>query len=379
MSRFANLPRVGAAIVLLMVLAALGLGLTQANHIRDGRSLPGHNDPSRNDLTLYRAIVDRVKHGQDYDSAAVAEQRAGHYPLKPFIVVRPPALAIMLSWLPNEQVRDLSLAALGVVTMIACTRRLRALLPDEGVLPLTAIVLLLFSGVGSPLEGGLVSTFKQVHGAPTPGLPGGLSLLHESWAGLLIALSFILRTEKRFAASVVLGLLVALIRELAMPYLAVMAVIALMERRRWEALAFAGALAISLGALALHAQALTGLVRPDDLKSPGWVKFGGWNFILATTKWNLIAIAAGKWIAVILAPLALLGSLRFKGPFGLRLAAILFGYASGFMIIGRPENDYWGMLILPMSSIGLAISPWALIDLGKRLIAKDAGPIPATA
>ncbi len=377
MSRFANLSRVGAAIVLLVFLAVMGLGLTQANHIRDGRSLPGHNDPSRNDLTLYRAIVDRVKHGQSYESAAVAEQRAGHYPLKPFLVVRPPTLAVMLSWMPTEQVRDLSLAALGVVAMIACTRRLRAILPQHGVLTLAPIVLLLFSGVGAPLEGGLVSTFKQIQGAPSPGLPGGLSLLHEAWVGLLIALSFILRTEKRFAVSVALAFLAALMRELAMPYLAVMAAIALMERRRGEALAFAVALAVSLGALALHAQALSGLVRPDDLKSPGWLKFGGWNFILATTKWNLIAIAAGKWIAFLLAPLALLGSLRFKDPFGLRLAAILFGYTAGFMVIGRPENDYWGLLILPMSSIGLAIAPWSLIDLGRRLLAR--GPAPAAA
>ncbi len=379
MSRFANLPRLGVAIVLLVFLAALGIGLTQANHIRDGRSVPGHSDPKNNDLTLYRAIVDHVKHGEPYESAAVREQRKGHYPLRPFIVVRPPTLAVMLSWAPSEQICDLSLAALGVITMIACTLRLRASLPQFGVLTLATIVLLLFSGVGAPLEGGLVSTFKQIPGAPGPALPGGLSLLHEAWAGLLIALSFVLRTEKRYAVSVALALLAALMRELAMPYLAVMAVTALMERRRGEAAAFAAALAISLVALAAHAQALSGLVRPDDLKSPGWVKFGGWNFILATTKWNLIAIGVGKWIAFLLVPMALLGSLRFKNPFGLRLAAILFGYTAGFMVIGRPENDYWGLMILPMASIGLAIAPWAVADLGRRLITKDPAPAPVPA
>ncbi len=367
MSRFANLTRRGSAIILLLVLAVLGLGLTQAWHIRDGQSLHRRDNPERNDITLYRAIVERVKRGEAYEAAAVAEQRIGHYPLKPFVVVRPPALAVALSWLPNEPVRDLSLSALGVVTMVFCTRRLREMLP--GRLTLTPIVLLLFSGVGSPLTGGLLFSVGR-----TP----GLSLLHEAWAGLLITLSFVLRTDRRFAWSVALGLAAALVRELAMPYLAVMAVIAFFERRRWEALAFAAALAVALVALAVHAQTLAALVRPDDIGSPGWIRFGGWNFVLATTKWNLIAIAAGKWIAVILAPLSLLGAVRFKTGFGLRLAAILFGYAAGFMIIGRPENDYWGLVTVPIGAVGLAIAPWALFDLVRPLWLGDPRPVPAT-
>ncbi len=367
MSRFANLSRLGSIIVLLVLAVVIAAGVTQATHIRDGQSLHRRDDPERNDITLYRAIVERVRHGQPYEAAAVAEQRIGHYPLRPFIVVRPATLAVMLSWLPNEHARDLSLSALGVVTLLFCVRRLRAILPGKWAL--TPIVLLLFTGIGSPLTGGLLSTVGR-----TP----GLSLLHEAWAGLLITLSFILRTDRRFGAAVVLGFLAALIRELAMPYLAVMATIALMERRRGEAAAFAAALAVSLGALALHAQALAPLVSPRDIGSPGWVRFGGWNFVLATLKWNLVPIAVGKWSAVLLAPLSLLGALRFKDGFGLRLAAILLGYAAGFMIIGRPENDYWGLLTVPISAVGLAIAPWAVLDLVRPLWAGDPKPVPAT-
>jgi hypothetical protein len=362
LSRFTNISRAGAAIILLILLAALGIGALESSQIRDGRPLPGQNDPTRNDLALYRAIVDHVKAGESYESAAVREQRKGDYPLKPFVVVRPPVLATLLSWLPNEQSGDLSLAALGVITIVTCVQRLKAMLPQNGVYTTALIVLLLFSGVGSPVEGSLLSIFtnSEARGGSSA---LGLSLLHEAWAGLLIALSFILRTEDRFVAAVAVALMAALIRELAMPYLAVMAAIALMERRRVEAAAFLGALALSLGALALHAHALSALVRPDDIRSPGWVRFGGYNFILATAKLNLVAVMAGAWATVILVPFSLLGSVRFKNPFGLRLAAILFGYTAGFAIIGRPENAYWGLMIIPMASMGLAIAPWALTDL----------------
>jgi hypothetical protein len=377
MNRLANLSRPGAAVVASLFLALLGLGFTQSGHILDARAFASGSQPNFDDLSLYRVIVDHVRAGEPYEPVAVREQRIGHFPLKPFVVVRPPALAIMLSWLPNEQTRDLSLSALAGITMIAANRRLRTMLPAKGMLAPAAIALLLFSGIGAPLEGGLLSTVKQMSGLQGPALMVGLGLLHEAWAGLLIALSFVLRTQTRFAASVCLGLAAALIRELAIPYLAVMAVIALMERRRGEALAFAGALAVSLGALALHAHAVSGLVRPDDLKSPGWVRFSGWNFILAMSTVNLIAVVAGKAASVVLVPLSLLGALRFKDPFGLRLAAILLSYFTGFMIVGRPENEYWGLLIIPLASIGLALSPWAMCDLGERLMTKSGASRPA--
>jgi hypothetical protein len=343
LSRFASLPRTAAAAALLALAGLIALGLWLQNRPEP----PGPGGGSR-DVALYRAIVGRVKTGQPYEAAAVAEHRAGLYPLKPFVVVRPPLLAEALARLPDERTGDRLLAALAAAVIVAWTLRLRAALPGPAGLALSALAV--FTGVNASLDG------------------GGASLFHETWAGLLIALSLAARSERRFAAAVALGLLAALVRELALPYLLVMAAIALAERRRTEAAAFAGAAAAALAALALHARALAPLVGAHDLASPGWVRLGGWAFVLATTRWNLLVVAAGPWMAALVAPLGLAGALGWKDPAGLRLATVLFGYTLGFMAVGRPENQYWGLLVSPLLGVGLALALPALADLGRRAL-----------
>jgi hypothetical protein len=195
---------------------------------------------------------------------------------------------------------------------------------------------------------------------------------HETWAGLLIALSLALRTDKHFWAAVALGLLAALVRELAMPYLLVMALIAAMERRRTESIAFALTLALALAALAWHAHQVMALTNPGDMASPGWLSLGGWFFVLATVKWNAIVAVIGAWSAAIIFPLAIVGAGGWRGGGGLRLLTLLVGYALGFMVLGRPENRYWGLMTAPLVGIGLALAPWALIDLSRRALARTA-------
>ena len=342
-SRFASLPRSAAIAILAGIAALVALGLA----LSFGQTAPKPGGaPGASDLALYRTVVQRVRAGEPYEQAVVAAQRAGHYPLKPFVVVRPPLLAEALARLPNEVAGDILLAVLAAATAGAWVIRLRSLWPRP--LWLAASAAGLFTGVGAVMFG------------------GGASLFHDAWAGLFIALSLALRTEKRFAAAVLVGLLAALIRELAIPYLLVMAMLALVERRRLEGAVFAGAAALALVALAWHAQAVMTLTTPADPASQGWVRLGGWGFVLATMRWNLLAIAAGGWVAAIIAPLALAGAAGWKDGTGLRLTALLFGYVLGFLAIGRPENSYWGLLIAPLAAVGLCLAPMALGDLVRR-------------
>jgi hypothetical protein len=341
--RFADMPRAVAAGLLTLIVILIALGLW----------LPGAQSPVRlatgdNDVALYRAVVERVRTGDGYEAAAVAEQRARDYPLKPFVVVRPPALAIALSRLPDERTGDFLLALLAAGVIAAWAYRLHAVQP--GSMWLAGMALTLFTGVGSTMAG------------------GGASLFHEAWAGLLIALSLALRTEKRFAAAVLIGLLAAVTRELAMPYLLVMALLALVERRRLEAVCFAAGLGVALALLAFHARAVMSLVNPGDLASPSWVQLGGWGFVLKTVRWNLLATLIGAWPAAIILPLSLVGAAGWKNTSGLRLAALLLGYTLGFSAIGRPENDYWGLLIAPLVAVGLCLAPMALGDLVRRAL-----------
>jgi len=303
-------------------------------------------------VPLYAGIVAKVRAGQPYEQTAVAAQRAGGFPLRPFVTVRPPALAVLMARAPDLATANLIMKGLALAVLAAWTFRLWP--AARGPMWLAWTPLALFTGLAWAI----------------PGLT--LGLFHECWAGLLIALSLVLRTEKRFAAAAAVGLLAALIRELAMPYLLVMAALALVERRRGEALAFGLALAASLAALAAHAWQVLSLTTPHDLASPGWVKFGGWAFVMATAQWNLLALLLGKAFTAVIVPLALLGAAARKDGLGLRLAALTGGYTLGFLVVGQPNDFGWGFVVAPLMAVCLTLSPLALRSLGRSALTHPA-------
>ena len=333
---YARFSKSGARTALALVAVLFVLGLPTGA----GRPPASHASSGPKDFALYRAVIQRLRRGEPYPLAAVEEQRARGYPLRPFLVVRPPALAVMLSWAPNL-ITPFAIEILLVVAAVGVwAARLRRSMPQARTIGWT--VLLVFTGAVSGMSS-LAAT-----------------LIHEVWAGLLVALSLALRTERRFAAAVALGLLAALVRELAIPYLAVMASFAAAERRLREAAAFGAALAASGLALWLHAQAIDALVAGRDLASPGWVRFGGWPFVAQAGSWNVIGACLGPWVRALLIPAALIGAYAWPDK---RLVAILAGYVAGFTVIGRPENYYWGLLIAPLVGVGIALAPAAFGDL----------------
>jgi hypothetical protein len=359
--RFAGLPSPAAigVLVLLAALIALGVALPAPRLSNDlSHGLPaglatgpagqGAHAPQSINVPLYSGIIARVRAGQPYETAAVAAQRAGGFPLRPFVTVRPPALAVIMARLPDLATANLLMRLLALAVLVAWTIRLAP--AGRRRLWLAWSPLVVFTGVAWAI----------------PGLTFGL--FHECWAGLLIALSLALRTDRRFLAAVVVGLLAALIRELAMPYLLVMALLALAERRRVEALAFAVALGISLAALGLHAAAVMSLTTPHDLASPGWVKLGGWPFVMATAQWNLVVVLLSGWAAAATIPLALIGAAGSKNALGVRLTALLVGYTLGFTVIGQPNDFGWGFVVAPLIGVGLALSPLALGDLWRSAV-----------
>ncbi|MGH7023760.1 MAG: hypothetical protein ACREEB_09235 [Caulobacteraceae bacterium] len=344
----ATLPPLAARAVLLVLALVIALGLIPASRFGRAATPPtaqaaatAQARPRGSDADFYRAVIRRMKKGEPYEVAAVSEQRAEGYAVRPFLTVRPPLLATLLSWEPSETFGAVVQGLLALAVIVAWSLRLRK--PDSKRTVWKAF--LIFTGVAAALTG------------------GSSSLFHELWAGLLIALSLALRTEKRFVAAVVLGLLAALIRELALPYLIVMAGSALMERRRIEAVSFAAAFVIAIGALALHAQAAIALENSHDSASPTWLALGGWPFLLATAKWNVMTVVVGGWLTAALVPLAVIGAAsRTEDP---RLLVLVAGYSAGFLIVGRPENYYWGLVIAPLMGVGLALAPAALIELGR--------------
>lgn len=295
--------------------------------------------PGTTDAGLYRAIVSRVRSGQDYETAAVAEHRRLGYPLRPFVVVRPPALSTFLAILPQPGWAIALYAGLTITVVIVWWRRISA---SNGELKRRRLILI--AGLSSGVATALFTSPATIY-------------FTETWSGLLIALSLGLRTDDRYMGSVLTGLAAGVLRELAIPFLALMSVLALMERRRGESAAFLAATLIALALLAFHGLKVNALANPQDLASPGWVKFGGLPFVLKAFSLNIMSGAFGLWVAAMLAPLCLFGAWVFDGSAGLRLFATLGSYLVGFSIIGRPENDYWGFLIAPLVGLCAVVGP----------------------
>jgi hypothetical protein len=347
--RFAGL-KARSALALIAALAGLILiGLA------GGARPPAASRSGPADLALYQRIIDDVRSGQSYYAAAVREQRAGAYPLRPFLAVRPPTLALALAALPSDAARRLSISFLALAVLLAWGWRFARLW--RGPTQVAAALVVLCTGVA-------------------PSLAGPSYALHECWAGLLIALSLALRRPGRWIASLTVGLAAVSVRELAAPYLLVMAVLAWRDGKRGECAAWSAGLLAFLAGMAFHAAAVQPLLRPGDLASPGWIGLGGWPYLLTLLQWNAPLVAAPHWALAVVAPFAVLGLLARGGPLGDRLALTVLGYAAAFLIVGRPDNSYWGLVIAPLWPIGL-IAAWpALGSLANRLAPRAPTPAP---
>ncbi|UMY19667.1 hypothetical protein MMB17_10370 [Methylobacterium organophilum] len=339
-SRLARLPAL-AARALLAGLAALmvyGLALSFAPNAGMVRTSP---DPEQTDVKLYTAIAERVAAGEGYYTAALAEQRQRGYPLKPFVTVRLPTLALLQARIGIDAAQRIlcGLAALAALAM--AFRLFRDLGPGRvlaAAIALTVVGLLPF---GVPVFG----------------------FWHEAWASVLVVLSLACRSRERWIGSVLIGFVAVAFRELALPYLCVMAFVALVEGNRREALAWIAAILAFAGLLAAHALTLSHLVTAADPASPGWSAAGGWPFVLSMIgACTLLTLAPFPLVALV-APLCLLGWAAWPGGLGLRVALLLGGLSLAFMLIGRPDNFYWGMMLAPLLFTGLAALPFGLRDL----------------
>lgn len=297
------------------------------------------------DLTLYRAIVGRVAAGENYYRAAAEELRAGNYPLKPFVAFRLPTLAVIAAWLGRPIMIALQLA-LFTAMVWAWWVRLDGQFDDNG--RRISGAMLAAAGVAAAFSGRYVD-------------------LHEVWAGTLIALSLALHRPGRWGWSAVAGALALAIRELALPYALLMGAMALFRRSWREFGAWAG-ISILFGlVLAWHASEVAKVVLPSDPASPGWASLGGWTGFLRTfhlagpLRWLPAAVAAPVIV------LALFGWASWKSRTGLAATLFYAGYAVAFMLFGRSNNFYWGLMVAPAFLVGLAFVPRAYSDLASAI------------
>ncbi|RYY25534.1 MAG: hypothetical protein EOP62_12980 [Sphingomonadales bacterium] len=349
-SRFAAFSRTRARIALGLLVLLLALCLT-ALITPDPEAMGSaiRNDAGQTDLALYEKIVAAVRGGENYYVAAADALRAGQYPLRPFLTFRLPALASVLAVIPQWLPVRLFLFALVLCVAGAWANRLRG----ELTRPLPAVAALVLM-LGSLL------VFLQYELAP----------FHEIWAALLVALSLAIRRPGRWIEAVAIGLAAMLIRETAALYALIMMAFAWSEGERREAIGWGVALALFAAALGAHAYAVAGVTGPTDPASPGWAGLLGFGFFVKAATLATGLQMLPLWAAAPFVGLALFGWLSWRDSLGLRMFAILAGYAAAIGIFARIDTFYWALMIAPVLLLGLLFAPAGIRDLWRQALDK---------
>ena len=341
-TRLANLKRGPAIMLVILLLAALvavawPTASAPAPKIRASAS-------EQSDLDLYRDVIKRVRAGDAYYSAVAEELRKDGYPMRPFVTFRLPTQAMIYAKV-GEPVMIGVQVLLAIAVLLLWFRRLG----HEAPLWLRAIAMfLLTAGLGGLVE-------------PVTGL------FHESWAALLMALALAIRRPGHAAGAVVAGGIALMVRETALPMLAMMGGLALLEKRWSEAVGWAAAIGLFALYLSWHASQVAMVVHAGDQASPGWQGLLGIRFALSA----MAAVTAATIIpAVIAAPaflLSLFGWASVREPWSLRAALLIGGYELMLALFARADTFYWALLAAPLSLMGIAFVPAALRDLAGAL------------
>lgn len=355
-ARWSPLPARLALLALVLVLIASALVPIKAGpstiKIRGFvEHLAGEEAPQRkrfDDLALYDTAITRIQRGENYYAFIAEEHRKAHYPVRPGLAVRLPTLAYLDAWLGVPgQIAAATLLMLAV--LIVWWRRLG----EEPGGTRHRLLAMAFLFIGASL-----------------GLNRYFFVLHELWAGMLLALAFGLHRPGRWGASLVVAALALAIREHALPFVLLMAAMAFW-RRDWKEGAAWGALALAfLALLAVHLQIVAAQALPSDPLSPSWLALrglSGWlsNVVLST---NLRFLP--PWLAGPLLILMAFGWTGWRSPAGVFGSLFYLGYGLAFMIVGRPDNYYWGAVVGPAMGIGLAFAPRSLVSLARAAAPK---------
>lgn len=327
-----------ALIALLMLASLTALAVPASPSAAASAAEPGGGQA---DIVLYQSIIADLRGGGDYYSATASALRAGNYPLKPFVTFRLPTLAIVLAALPPLGGMALMLM-LAAAVMVAWFVRLRP-----------AFVRLAPLAMGLTLLAAGMVAFVQP----------ALMAFHEIWAGPLIALSLALRRPGRWVEAAAVAMIAMLIRETAALYVIVMAVMALRDGYRREAIGWAATLLVLAGVVAVHALAVAQVVGPLDPASPGWSGMLGFGFFVKSVATATALTAAPLWLAAPLVALALFGWAGWRDQVAIRALWLFAGFAVLLGLFGRLDSFYWGLMIAPLFLIGLAFVPDTLRDV----------------
>ena len=352
--RFAGWDRWPARILLLVVAALLVLAaIAPLSASLDGKpsevpSLIGDGAPNGQteserdeDLAFYDRVIERIGHGENYYDFIVEEQRARDYPVRPGLAVRLPTLA----WI-HASLGEPAMIALAIALLFACLWAWWKRLGEE---PGGARFRLL--GTALMAMGGSL------------GLNRSFFVLHELWAGMLIALAFGLHRPGRWGAALFVAALALALRELVLPFVLLMAAMAAWRKDWREATAWIMLVAVFAAIMAWHLSLIAVQEVPSDPVGPDWLVLrglSGWlgNIVLSSNL-RLLPHELASPVVILMA----LGWAGWKSSAGTTGTFLYLGYGLAFMLAGRANNFYWGAVVAPAMFIGLAFLPMALPSL----------------
>ncbi len=337
--RFVSLPAIARFAILGLAMLAIAGAIIAVGPLQD---YGGKHSRIGTDSDLYRSVAVRVEDGQGFYAASVDEQVERGYPVRPAMTVREPTLTWLIAAVGGWRNATVPLAALALLTGLAMVRRLEAIDPGRWFFAL--------SGLGALAAFGPYVGPVQV-------------TQHECWAGLLVVLSLTIRTSERFVLAAAVGLAACFFRELAAPYLVLMAIAALAERRYREARAWVSAGCVFAALYAAHLVAVGRETSGSDPRSPGWLARDGLPHVLETIRLTTFASAGPDVLSVLILVLGLLGWASVRSPLTSRVLAWVVFWVVISMFVGRPENIVWGFIWVGPLVLGLVLVPTAIRDL----------------
>lgn len=337
-----NLSPFRAALVLAILIVSILYGLAVCRPIPN---LQG-NQANGEDLKCYQAIVAKIQAGGSYYSAAGYELRRMGYATASIFNWRLPLLAWFLGRLPSLKTGQAIVFLLAAGTLFLWLKVFQ-----HSKYTSAQIVF-----------GGLLLTGPLIYSV----IPGPF-LMHEFWAGTLIALSLALYAHGWGCTSLLPGLAALFLRELALPFVIVMTILALIEGKRREALLWLVGITIFGMELFIHWSIVSKLITESDkAMNGGWIAFGGWPFVLNAAQMHPFLILAPAWLAAIVLPISLLGLIGQRTPGGIRIACTVGVYILAYAIVGRSFNTYWGLMFAFIMPIGLLQAIGVLKGLFKQ-------------
>ncbi len=291
--------------------------------------------PRDEDLQLYDNVIVRMQRGENYYDAVAVEHRASNYPLRPGLAVRLPTLAWIETWAGLPVQIGASLALL-LAILAAWWRRLGE---EPGGLPIRTVA------IAALAFGASIVTVRYFF------------VLHELWAGALLALSLGLHRpgNNKWLGALLAAAAALSIREHVLPFVLLMATYALWHRRWREGAAWLGLIALFLASMTVHLGIVAGYARPTDPMGPSWLTFralGGWlSMVVLSSNLRLLPHVIGGPLVMLM----MLGWAGWRSAAGTFCTLLFLGYGLAFMIAGRGDNWYWGMVVAPTMFIGLAL------------------------